>query len=130
MNFFQKNKSIIVFILLIGFLFAILLVFVPGVVGSKSNPTPTESFSFQRSTSVISTTNSNSTPRPFASLVGTQAPVIANPNSTNQTPTKISPQDAGSPPPHCNLQRHRQRLLETLPFPIRFKISRQHRDLP
>lgn len=92
MNFFQKNKSVIVILLLISFLVVILVIFISGVADSNSRPTPTGSIPSQQSILVTSTNNLTAfTPRP----VGTQT--RGTPSS--QTPTQSGPQGNSSPPP-------------------------------
>ncbi len=99
MSFFQKNKSILVILLMVGFFVAILVTFVSGISGSKSDPTPTGSVLSELPVLATSTGNvTSSAPRPS----GTQLPPVTPMNtnaSTGSTPTVAAPQNVGSPPP-------------------------------
>jgi cytoskeletal protein RodZ len=92
MKFFQKNKTLIVILLMVSFLLAILLIFISGVADSNSRANPTESLLSQQSTLVTST---NNLPVSTPQSVGTQA---QGTTLKTATPTASSPQEAGAPP--------------------------------
>jgi hypothetical protein len=98
-DFFQKNKSIIIILLMGSFFVAILAIFISGIAGSGSHPTPTAILPFQQITSVVPTNKSTiSTARPGNTQVRI-APTATALHSPTPAPTSAGPKDAGSPPP-------------------------------
>ena len=102
MNFFQKNKLVIAYFLIIGFFSIILLIFVFDAVKSRSRPTPTNSFSSQQFTPVVATNNPvTSTPRPLDNQArGTPlTTAISTSLPLSETPTELGPQGTNPSPP-------------------------------
>jgi len=104
MSFFQKNKSIIVILVMVGFFIAILLTFISGITDSKSKPTPTESDVSQPSN--LATSTLQVTPSNPQSTGATQVPdapfgtLDPPPGVTESAVTEPAPpQELGSPPP-------------------------------
>jgi len=101
-DFFQKNKSVIVILLMVSFFVAILAIFISGIAGSKSQPTPTPTaiLPFQQSTSIVPTYKSTiSTARPVSTQVRVTVSATALGSAKSQTPTAVGPKNAGSPSP-------------------------------
>jgi len=94
MSFFQKNKTIITILLMTGFFIAILLIFVSGISGADSNPTPVVDVQPQQSVLATSTGNVPSAPLSDGTLIP-EAPSGTpdqSPNSTAQATTESTPQ--------------------------------------
>lgn len=100
MSFLQKNKSMIVILLMVGFFVAILAIFLSGISDSDSAP-PTADALSQPMNFVTSTGNvpsspiAGGTPLPDAPQ-GTSEPP---PGVTVQATTEEQPPEFGSPPP-------------------------------
>lgn len=78
MAFLQKNKSILVILLMVSFLAAILLVFISGINDSNSNSSPTQDAIAQPA--VLTTSTIDVTPRPTAAQ-GQAAPLATTQES-------------------------------------------------
>jgi hypothetical protein len=97
MNFLQKNKSVLVVLLMVGFLVVILSIFFSGISGSGSTATPTDSLP-QPINLATSTGGVPSTP-----IVG-RTPLPAAPAGTSAPPPGVTVQATqvsakSSPPP-------------------------------
>jgi len=100
MSFFQKNKSIMIVVLMVGFLVVIVSIFVSGVSDTNSNPTPTGILS-QQMNLATSTGNVPSAPRSDATPLPDKPSGTSNPppGVTAQAVTESAPSLVSSPPP-------------------------------
>ena len=100
MSFFQKNKSIMIVVLMVGFLVVIVSIFVSGVSDTNSNPTPTGILS-QQMNLATSTGNVPSAPRLDATPLPDKPSGTSNPppGVTAQAVTESAPSLVSSPPP-------------------------------
>jgi len=103
MSFFQKNKSIILILVMVGLFIAILLTFISGITESKSKPTPTGNGVSQPSN--LATSTLNVTPSKPQSTGATQVPdapfgtIDPPPGVTESAITEAVPGTDAPPPP-------------------------------
>jgi hypothetical protein len=115
MNFLQKNKSVLVILLMVGFLVVILSIFFSGISGSGSTATPTNSLpqpiNLATSTGGVPLTSIvGRTPLPAApagtpgvAVQATQASAESSlPPSTAFVTTDSAPGTGAPPPPTVN----------------------------
>lgn len=100
MSFLQKNKSIFVIVLMVAFLAVIVSIFISGLIGAKSDPTPSGGLPPPLEFAT-STGNAPVTPRAGGTpLPDVPSSAIASPGVTPQTTVSIAtPQAVDSLPP-------------------------------
>jgi len=117
MSFLQKNKSMVVILLMDGFLVAILSIFVSGITDSNSDTKPTDVLSQQMDLAtstgnVPPAVSSDSTPMPDVpsgtvdplpgvTQIGTETPpsFVSSLTPTAQSSVTETPSGADAPPP-------------------------------
>jgi hypothetical protein len=125
MSFLQKNKTVIVVLLMVGFLIVILSIFFSGISGSDANATPTDS-QLQLMNLATSTGNAPSgtltapnssmeqagggvpspalgSPPPGVTAQAVTAEAIATPPGTDFVATEPAPGTDAPPPPTVNV---------------------------